>query len=166
MAVETKRCPRHFGGRGAVLPASQFHKNASNPDGLNTRCKSCHNEQRRLHYARFGSSLVDLFCGLRGRATRMGVDFNITLKDFERLISEPCVYGGGKRPQFSVGLDRKSPGGDYVLSNVVPCCPRHNSMKQDLFTFESMKRIVAEFPEARSYGNLPKKAPRKSRSVS
>lgn len=161
-----KRCPTHDGGKGRVLPITKFHKDRNAIDGHQSRCKLCLNQMRRGRYARNGPSIKDLYSSLRNSAVRLGAPFELSLDDYSALIARPCVYGGGRRPAVSIGVDRKQPGGPYTKENVVPCCARHNLIKRDLFKFESMRRIVAEFEEARECGNQFRVAARKARSVS
>lgn len=162
----TKRCPTHYGGKGAVLPVSAFHRDGNALDSHRSSCKACVNEARRLRYAKFGPSDNDLFSTLRWRAQRHQVPFNLTLDQFREIIARPCAYGGGTRPALNVGVDRKDPGGPYMVENLVACCGRHNTIKSDLFTFESMQRIVREFEEAKACGDQGRTGPRKARSIS
>lgn len=163
--ASVKRCSAHFGGKGAALPLSAFHKDRNSLDGHCDWCKACRNEKRRLLYAKKGASMRDMFCSARCRAARLKVQFDLTLDQFADLLSRPCVYGGGRRPELNIGIDRKSPGADYTIENVVACCGRHNRIKSDLFTFESMLRIVREFEEARACADTPRITPRKARSI-
>lgn len=157
----SKRCPSHDGGKGRILPISQFHNDRNALDGHQSRCKVCKNSERRAIYVRQGASLRDLYATLRGHACRQGAPFDLSYEDYVQLVAQPCAYGGGLRPVLNIGVDRKDPKGGYTLANLVACCWRHNSIKSDLFTFESMVRIVNEFQEARECGDLMRKRKRK-----
>ena len=72
-----------------------------------------------------------------------GQEFSIDLPRFKEIISSVCHYCGlhadSERLLF-LGLDRLDPTGDYVESNVVPCCKvcnfmRHRLSKED-FLFQ------------------------------
>lgn len=154
----TKKCPTHDGGRGQILPISDFHKDRNALDGHQSRCKACINSARRERYARQGSSARDRFTALRGRAARMQIPFNLSFERYLRLISEPCAYGGGRPPTIQIGPDRVDPKGDYTDGNLVPCCWLHNAVKADRFEFHSMLRIVSEFGEVRNCRNDPRRA--------
>ncbi len=158
---KTKRCPSHDGGKGAILPISDFHLDANALDGHQGYCKACLCAKARGRYARRGPSISTLYSVHRGRARRVGCKSSISVSEFQRLIEMPCAYGGATRPTANIGIDRKDPKGDYTVANVVPCCPRHNSIKQDVFSFDSMMLIVKEFPEARACGNQFRVKPRK-----
>lgn len=156
-----KHCPTHDQGKGKVLPISQFHYDRDALDGHQSRCKECLNSARRNRYVRDGPSPRDLYSVVRGNACRKGIPFELSFEDFIRLIAQPCIYGGGTRPAFNIGVDRKNPTGAYELNNLVPSCWRHNEFKRDLLKFESMVRIVAEFEEVKECGDFVRKRERK-----
>jgi hypothetical protein len=161
MNSQTKRCPAHDNGAGRLLPIDRFHSDRNAIDGRQSYCKDCLNSKRRDRYAKTGPYISDLYNSCRSRAEREGVKFSLNLEEFQKLLSSPCAYGGASRPEVRVGVDRKDPAGGYTRSNCVPSCPRHNRMKQDLFSFESMVSIVATYAEAKECGDQVKRQPRK-----
>lgn len=152
-----KRCGPHNGGKGKVLPISQFHLDANALDGHQSRCKSCLNAARRKRYDSVGPSIRDVYSATVSYAAKRGIPFELTLDDFRSIVALPCVYGGGRRPLFNIWIDRKNLSVGYTDENTVPCCYRHNKIKADLFSFESMVRIVREFGEAKECGNAVRK---------
>jgi hypothetical protein len=71
-------------------------------------------------------------------AKRMEVEFDLTLNQYKRLISQNCHYCNkppvlrGREGYKFIGqesLDRKDPYGDYTIDNVVPCCLSCNVKK-------------------------------------
>jgi hypothetical protein len=144
-----------------MLPIGSFHRDRNALDGHQGLCKDCVNERRRKRYADGGPYETDLYNGIRSRAQREGIAFSLTFEEFRELVFSPCVYGGGARPKVSVGIDRRNPRGGYSLENCVAACARHNRIKQDLFSFESMIQIVRTFSEARECGDMPKRTARK-----
>jgi hypothetical protein len=104
---------------------------------------------RRKRYSETGNSLRDRWMFLKWKALRRHQPFDLSFEDFLSIISSACVYGGGKPTEMTMEVDRKDPKAGYTKANCVPCCGRHNLIKSATFSFESMLRIVKEFPEAR-----------------
>lgn len=150
----SKYCPSHNGGDGAELPVSEFYPSPHQSGGYASYCKECSRAHRRAHYARVGSArnLPYRFQAIRGRAKAARLPFDLSFEQFQRIISQPCVYGGGSGKDFAISLDRKEPVKGYTVNNCVPSCPRHNLIKGNFFSFASMQRIVREFPEAEACG--------------
>lgn len=126
-------------------------------------CKECIKVARRLRYDRTSRSGIDRYGTTKMRARLFGLEFTITKKYFESLITQPCAYGGGKAPEIRIGADRKDPAAGYTPENVVPCCQRHNYIKHDFFSFEDMIDIVKRYSKATGCGNAKsgrKKLPR------
>jgi len=80
--------------------------------------------------------------------------FDLSFSDFQKIISQTCVYGDGTASTVSTAIDRKEPRKGYVRGNCVASCPRHNLIKGNVFSFASMLRIIREFPEARACGGV------------
>ena len=77
----------------------------------------------------------------KDNARRRNLYFDISLNQFEALISRPCVYCG----EPSTGLDRIDNNKGYVLSNVVPACSWCNWMKKDKNVFDFYHKITKIF---------------------
>lgn len=84
--------------------------------------------------------LYSRFMSIRYRATKRGLDFDLTAEWIEKLLALPCVYCNEYEiPQ----LDRKDNQKGYTTDNVVPACKRCNTVKSMYLTYDEMM-IVAE----------------------
>lgn len=156
--MQKKICPRHNSGAGKLLPISAFYRDRSRKGGLALYCRECMKANRRDSYARLGQTLQGRFSGLRYRAASRGIGFELSFDDFLEFIASPCIYGGGKPSDFAIEIDRKDATKPYTKENCAPSCPRHNLIKGKFFSFDSMLRIVREFPEAANCGDVRTKA--------
>jgi hypothetical protein len=71
---------------------------------------------------------------------KKGRDNDIPLDVFTSLIQAPCDYCG--TTEEARGLDRLDNSLGHLLSNVVPCCASCNSVRNDIFTPEQMRRFI------------------------
>jgi hypothetical protein len=160
----TKFCPAHDGGKGAELPLSKFYLEPHQAGGRNAYCKKCCRSRRVGRYARSTAEarVRVRYATLRGASKRKGLPFDLSFIDFQKIISQACVYGDGIASKAPIAIDRKEPGKGYVRGNCVASCPRHNLIKGNVFSFASMLRIVREFPEAGPCGGVFYKKVRKA----
>ncbi len=79
---------------------------------------------------------------VRFAATKRKIAFDISLEDFLVLIKLPCFYCSGALPEAGGGLDRIDNEKGYMLGNVVPCCTRCNTMRNDKTTHVEMKAVI------------------------
>lgn len=161
--VTLKRCPCHNQGRGEMLPVGEFHRDRTAIDGLQGLCKHCICSRRRDRYARIGSSVRDGWAATARSARRRGYEFNLSLEDYSALVARPCAYGGAARPKVTIGVDRKDNGNGYIAGNCIPCCPRHNQIKTEVFSYEDMLDICQRYPQASRCGNAKRRQARKHR---
>lgn len=75
---------------------------------------------------------------------KRGLEFNISLGQFESLTSGACFYCGGVEERL--GLDRVDSSIGYIIDNVVGCCRRCNVAKNDMpqADFISMCKRIAQ----------------------
>jgi hypothetical protein len=69
------------------------------------------------------------FSEYRYGAHRRGLEFNITLEQFDRMVRAPCYYCG--RDDHVMGIDRIDNMDGYNKQNCVACCSMCNSLKGD-----------------------------------
>lgn len=60
-----------------------------------------------------------------------GVGFQLTRRQFDRLVQENCLYGG-ESPDPLNGIDRVDNSIGYTQENCVPCCAQCNRAKSNL----------------------------------
>jgi hypothetical protein len=60
------------------------------------------------------------------RANKMGIPFDLTIEEFNQLLSAPCVYCGSTA---SICIDQIECSEGYSKDNVQPCCYLCNQMK-------------------------------------
>jgi hypothetical protein len=66
------------------------------------------------------------------RATKKGIEFNLTREDYHGIISKPCyLCGKNADSKHTNGVDRCDNTKGYVTENVRPCCAECNYMKKD-----------------------------------
>jgi hypothetical protein len=133
-------CSYHNNGAGADLPNTEFY------DSQNRWCcKECFKAQRRARYDKQGSSLHDMYCTNRARATRRGIPFELTEAEFAQIIAQPCFYAINWHAGIRSGLDRQEPRLGYTVANCVPCCAKHNLFKSFILTTEQTKDAVRRY---------------------
>lgn len=81
---------------------------------------------------------TQIYCAYRSGAKRRNIEFNLDKEDFEKLISQKCVYCNIE-PQTTIkkisgsysynGIDRVDNSKGYTLDNVVTCCETCNRAK-------------------------------------
>ena len=73
------------------------------------------------------------------------IKLSLTKKVYAGIIKNPCAYCKGSVSKQGYGLDRikpKHPSG-YCESNVNPCCPICNNIKNEFLTPQKMKIIIS-----------------------
>lgn len=122
------------------LPNSEFHKSKNRMRGLTNICKSC----------RAGRSAV-VYSNHRRMAARLGCE-PLPIERYRKICSSPCVIGGGRRPQFRVGVDRINSDLGYTFDNTQPMCPLHNSLKGRM-DYDHFLVYIERRPWLRECGN-------------
>ena len=74
------------------------------------------------------------------KAVQRGKSWNLTNLEVANLIIQPCYYDGSLPEPYN-GLDRIDSSKGYELGNVVPCCMRCNSAKNNM-TVEEFKEHI------------------------
>lgn len=68
----------------------------------------------------------DRYDKYKARIEHKGKEMNLTVSEFENLLSQPCTYCGTNE---KIGVDRSDSSLGYSLENAVPCCFMCNIMK-------------------------------------
>lgn len=83
-----------------------------------------------------------MFNRARSAAKSRGLEWTVTVAQFEELRKNPCYYCGGELPEAGHGLDRVENCVGYVIENVVPCCASCNVKKGADWTTEETKAAI------------------------
>ena len=155
-ALEAKPLPpkprsHWFKSRRAGLPKAgsrpcALHPNDPGQPACPGRCNACKNAYKRASYALYGYTIGVRYSGARGQARRRGLEFTLTLAEYQFIVSQPCVYSyRSNHDSGQIGLDRRDSSRGYTIDNVQPCCSRHNNVKGDWFTHEQMLDVVYRY---------------------
>jgi hypothetical protein len=109
-----------------------------------------HPEQFRLgrngRVNRYRKTTNGKYMASRFTAKKRGLDFTLTLQEFEKLILNDCCYWcGGPLPKTRGGLDRMDNTKGYTPENSIPCCWICNVMKGSMTSeefIEQCKKIL------------------------
>lgn len=133
-------------------PLTEFHKNISNRDDLDSRCKGCRkshaHEAYKLDWFSVTCKLKKSWCKTRG------VDFDLDGPYLEGIWTSHCPVFGTAFKRHEKGddncpaLDRIDPEGGYVKGNVCYVSSRANRIKYNA-TIEEL-RLVIEYMQALS----------------
>lgn len=118
-------------------------------------CIECNKERDKSPRCRWSRA--------RALQRRRGVEFTVTVEQYEELAKLPCHYCGGPTHDTSgSGLDRVDRSKGYTLGNVVPCCWLCNHVKGTTFSEDEMKEVgqlLAVFQARRRSVGEPPLAP-------
>lgn len=98
-------------------------------------------EKRNQCVKKYNLTIKGRYSRNRRSAKRRNLIFNLTFKDFESIIMQPCTYCG--KPSIEGvqlnGIDRVDSSKGYIKSNCSSCCTMCNRMKLD-HVLEDFKR--------------------------
>jgi hypothetical protein len=90
---------------------------------------------------------------LKNKATKRGWNFDLNKEQVRLILSQKCSYGN----QIPAGgIDRKNNKLGYTIENSIPCCYRHNLIKNAWFSFEDMVKIISFSNGAKECKNIGK----------
>lgn len=101
---------------GKYKELTEFKKDKSRWDGLRLYCHTCEGLPNNKYVM------------YKANAKRRGLTFNITVDEFESLVTQPCYYCG-ELDSICNGVDRINNADGYDSKNCVPCCKQCNLMK-------------------------------------
>lgn len=142
--------------KGQERSVTEFYKCEPKKDGLQDWCKKCSKEQSKQYYREnkeklnerskqdyhnnkeerqeyskeYGQTLNRRYYVYKRSARERGLEFTLTLEQFEFLTSQSCCYcGGHTEDREFCGIDRIDNDVGYVSNNCVPCCTVCNYMR-------------------------------------
>jgi hypothetical protein len=78
------------------------------------------------------------------RATKLNIEFSLTINTFNCIIANPCyICGKNQSNTHKNGLDRVDNSGGYTELNVKSCCSECNYMKNTQSLTEFFNRLMA-----------------------
>ena len=129
------RCPTC----DTIKPATDFGSNISRSNGHDGQCKLC----RKAYDKTRKFTPATRYKNYAQHARKKNRAFELTLKDFDRITSQLCIYCGtfelGKN---HTGIDRIDSSKGYIFSNCVPCCWSCNYMKSNKNISEFASSII------------------------
>jgi hypothetical protein len=139
--VTVRRCI----GCGTEKPDDAFYRRGS---GRIARCKTCvagygKTDAARARHGAYLRTTIGRYNTAKQVARKRGIEFSLSLEEFERLRSQPCAYCDGPLPETGGGLDRKENQIGYTTANACPCCVECNRIKSDRYTADQMTVIGA-----------------------
>ena len=110
-----------------------FYKNCKSPDKLSYYCKLCAN-----------TTISSRWGKLLSTAKKRGIPVDLTRKEYELIIKEPCFYCKGTLGAVTTGcgLDRTDNSKGYIFGNVVSCCKTCNVIKGHQFSIVEARVMV------------------------
>jgi len=124
-----------------------LHPDDQGSPSYRKRCAECKRIHERAYRITHEQTITNRYSNARSQANRRGLEFTITLQEYEHLLSQPCVYSynGPNHKIGQIGLDRINSSKGYISGNVQPCCGHHNNVKGDWFTHDQMLEIVQRY---------------------
>lgn len=106
------------------LEPSYFSPSKTSLDKCSWECKEC-----KAYYLR------NRYNAYKGEANHRNLNFDLSLEEFDKITSNPCVYcgqyNGNYFGKYFCGIDRIDSSNGYVLNNCVSCCTTCNTMKSN-----------------------------------
>ncbi len=111
----------------------------SNNPQTKERLKSWYKSPKRKEWKKkYRQTPVCKFHDYSARSKKKGYNFNLTKKEFEKLITGTCHYCGVRD---NMGIDRVDSNKGYIIDNCVPCCWKCNRMKHSSTENDFIKQV-------------------------
>ena len=121
------------------------------------RFRRTHREQENEKGKNFKKTLKGLITQAKAEAKKRGLLFEIPPNIFEKLRNKPCFYCSKPlENKYGCGLDRIDNSKNYVLGNVIPCCPTCNVTRGNNYTVQEMRVMIKALLEYRKLNTTEK----------
>lgn len=134
---------------------AEFYKRADNrsADGLESCCKDCSKEKKRIWYSNHSSDPEVRFKHAKATSKGRGLSFVLSLKQYSEYLSKGCQYCQASIvADTGTGLDRLDSNKGYTVSNVVPCCEACNKGRNVFFSPQEWQVMIDALKEWRKAG--------------
>lgn len=98
----------------------------------------------------------DTYSIYKGRRAKKGVPFELTINEYDRLLTKRCFYCQGSNCATNIGVDMLDPTVGCTADNCVPCCRVCKEMKGDMLAGDFVDHIkqIALYNKANLIINL------------
>jgi len=103
---------------------------------------ACHGEGSTFYPDAWPTTSPVSYASYRYRATKKGLEFELSEGEYMVLTCMPCWYCKRGDPENTSGIDRVDNAKGYVSGNMVPCCSECNHMRTALPVEEFMDKFV------------------------
>lgn len=86
-----------------------------------------HQKEKAAYAKAYGQTPRGKYNSYKNGAKSRSISFSLTFEEFATFWQKSCWYANCAIN--TIGLDRIDSTGPYSLSNVIPCCERHNKAK-------------------------------------
>jgi hypothetical protein len=96
------------------------------------------------------------FCEYRYNSQKRGIEFHLSIEEFENIVKQECYYCGGYSTDTNEnsrgnGIDRMDSNKPYEISNCVPCCATCNFIKNNMPYSNFIKYIRRLYERTKNY---------------
>lgn len=96
---------------------------------------------------KYDNSLPKRYLYYLKRANAKGLEFSLSVEQFEHITSQSCAYCG----LDGYGIDRMDCKLGYTIDNIVPCCTKCNLMKWMNTPEEFLKHVITIYNHQNTY---------------
>ena len=138
-----------------VKDFSDFQKANKGLYKLQSYCKTCQsiatNEWRlknreyvNLNARIAATKISNRYTMSKRAAKRRGIEFLLSLSEYEAVVSQPCIYCNNKLHKVTsgIGLDRLDNNKGYIANNVASCCEICNKIKNVYLSHEETTILI------------------------
>jgi hypothetical protein len=83
----------------------------------------------------------DTYSIYKSRRAKKGVPFELTINEYDRLLTKRCFYCQGSNCATNIGVDMLDPTIGYTVDNCVPCCKVCEAMKGKMLAGDFVDHI-------------------------
>lgn len=133
-----------------------YRKNSQFLKTGETLCSMCANKKMSGENSGAYKHGSKRFPEYRWNAKKRGIEFNITVEEFDNIVKQSCHYCGGFSKDYDSksrgnGIDRKDSSKGYIFENCVPCCSFCNFVKNNVPYKDFINYIKKAYYRVKNY---------------